>query len=115
MGSLPRKAAWQSLFKFHAEKKIEEAKQRRVPEQIAFIPEENDALAGFGEVNLELVKELRRRCPEQRIATVDLDATIIESHKQHALRRRFTECARHGRWLWQALSCRIRPLHAAQW
>ena len=46
---------------------------------------ENDALAGLGEVNRELVKELGRRCPEQRIATVDLDATIIESHKQQAL------------------------------
>ena len=78
-------AARQFLYQFHAEEKIEEAKQRREPEQIAFIPGENDALAGLGEVNRELVKELGRRCPEQRIATVDLDATIIESHKQQAL------------------------------
>ena len=79
-------AARQFLYEFHAEEKIEEAKQRREPEQIAFIPEENDALAGLGEVNRELVQELGRRCPNQRIATVDLDATIIESHKQQALR-----------------------------
>jgi Transposase DDE domain group 1 len=79
-------AARQFLYQFHAEEKIEEAKQRREPEQIAFIPEENDALAGLGEVNRELVQELGRRCPEQRIATVDQDATIIESHKEQALR-----------------------------
>jgi hypothetical protein len=29
---------------------------------------------------------LGRRCPDQRIATVDQDATIIESRKQLALR-----------------------------
>ena len=32
------------------------------------------------------VQELGRRCPDQRIATVDQDATIIESSKQLALR-----------------------------
>ena len=79
-------AARQFLNQFHGEEKIEEAKQRRGPEQIAFIPEESDALAGLGQVNQELVQELGRRCPEQRIATVDQDATIIESHKQQALR-----------------------------
>jgi hypothetical protein len=31
------------------------------------------------------VRELGRRCPEQRIATVDQDATILESHKREAL------------------------------
>ncbi len=37
-------------------------------------------------VNRGLVQELGRRCPEQRIATVDQDATIIGSSKQFALR-----------------------------
>jgi hypothetical protein len=37
-------------------------------------------------VNRALVQELGRRCPDQRIATVDQDATIIESRKQEALR-----------------------------
>jgi hypothetical protein len=75
----------QFLYQFHAEEKIEEAKQRRGAEQIAFIPEENDALAGLGEVNRELVQELGKRCPDQRIATLDQDATIIESRKREAL------------------------------
>jgi hypothetical protein len=75
----------QFLYQFHAEEKIEEAKQRRGAEQIAFIPEENDALAGLGEVNRELVQELGKRCPDQRIARLDQDATIIESRKREAL------------------------------
>ena len=37
-------------------------------------------------MNRGLVQEVGRRCPEQRIATVDQDATIIESRKQEALR-----------------------------
>jgi hypothetical protein len=72
-------AARQFLYQFHAEDKMEEAKQPRLPEQIAFIAEENDACRGWEDVNRELVQELGRRCPEQRIATVDLDATIIEA------------------------------------
>ncbi len=73
-------AARQFLNQFHSEEKIEQARQQRKPEQIAFIPEEADALSGLGEMNRELVREL-----EQRIATADQDATIIESHKREAL------------------------------
>ncbi|MHB2008876.1 MAG: DUF6361 family protein [Acidobacteriaceae bacterium] len=83
---LPSSVYWQGLNRFHCEEKLEQARDGRKPEQIAFIPEEADALAGLGEVNRELVRELGRRCPDQRIATVDQDATIIESHKQQALR-----------------------------
>jgi hypothetical protein len=74
------------LYQFHAEEKIEAAKQRRREDEIAYIPEETEALVGLGLVNRALVEELGRRCPEQRIATVDQDATIIESRKQEALR-----------------------------
>ena len=89
------------LYEFHEEAKIEEAKQRRAPEQIAYIPEETEALVGLGLVNRELVRELGRRCPDQRIATVDQDATIIESRKQEALRayegeRGISRCWRYG-------------------
>jgi len=74
------------LYQFHEEEKIEQAKQRRSGDQIAYIPEEAEALAGLGLVNRALVQELGRRCPDQQIATVDQDATIIESRKQEALR-----------------------------
>ena len=74
------------LYAFHEDAKIEEAKERRTGEQIAYIPEETEALRGLGLVNRELVRELGRRRPAQQIATVDQDATIIESRKQEALR-----------------------------
>lgn len=79
-------AARKFLYQFHEEEKIEEAKQRRSGDEIAYIPEETEALVGLGLVNRDLVQELGRRCPDQRIATVDQDATIIESRKQEALR-----------------------------
>ena len=74
------------LNQFHEEEKIEEAQRRRTGDQIANIPEENEPLEGLGLVNRALVQGLGRRCPDQRIATVDQDATIIESRKQLALR-----------------------------
>ncbi len=74
------------MNQFHEEKKIEAAKRGRVGDQIAHIPEENAPLDGLGMVNRALVQELGRRCPDQRIATVDQDATIIGSSKQFALR-----------------------------
>ena len=74
------------LNQFHEQDRIEAAKQARIGDQIAYIPEENAPLEGLGLVNRALVQELGRRCPDQRIATVDQDATIIESRKQFALR-----------------------------
>ena len=79
-------AARKFLNLFHEEQKIEEAKQGRLGDQIAYIPKENGPLEGLGLVNRALVQELGRRCPDQRIATVDQDATIIGSSKQFALR-----------------------------
>jgi len=73
-------------YQFHEEEKIEAAKRRRSGEEIASIPEEAEPLAGWGLVNRALVPEWGRRCPEQRIATGDQDATIIESRQQEALR-----------------------------
>lgn len=79
-------AARKFLYEFHDEEKIEEAKRRRASDEIAYIPEETEALQGLGMVNRDLVGRLGRRCPEQKIATVDQDATLIESRKQEALR-----------------------------
>jgi hypothetical protein len=78
-------AARQFLNAFHQEEKIEEAKQRRLPGQVAYIPGETLPLEGLGRVNRDLVQRFGERCPQQRIATVDQDATIIESRKQQAL------------------------------
>ena len=80
------RATLEFLYQFHDEQKIEEAKGRRGPEEIAYIPEESAPLQGLGRVNRRLVQELGSRCAEQGIATIDQDATIIESRKQEALR-----------------------------
>ena len=79
-------AARKFLYAFHQEALIDAAKAARGPEEIAYIPDESAPLRGLGRVNRELVGEVGRRCPDQRIATVDQDATIIESAKQDALR-----------------------------
>ena len=78
-------AARKFLYAFHEQEKIEQAKQQRLPEQIAYIPGESEPLAGLGKVNQDLIRRFAERCPEQKIATVDQDSTIIESRKQEAL------------------------------
>lgn len=77
-------AARKFLYQFHDEAKITEAKQQLALGQVAYIPGENAGLQGLGQVNRDLITELARRCPDQRIATIDQDATIIESHKREA-------------------------------
>ena len=72
------------LYEFHDEAKINEAKQQLPLGQVAYIPGENEALQGLGRVNGDLIGALGQRCPDQKIATVDQDATIIESRKQEA-------------------------------
>jgi hypothetical protein len=59
------------LDAFHEEEKIEEVQQRRRPDEIACIPEENRALAGLGQVNRDLIHRLGERRVDQKIATVD--------------------------------------------
>jgi hypothetical protein len=78
-------AARQFLNAFHQEEKFEEAQPRRLPGQIAYISDETQPLEGLGRVNRDCVQQVGERSPEQRIATVDQDATIMESRKQQAL------------------------------
>src|SRR5258707_10707068 len=78
-------AARKFLYAFHEEEKIAQAKQQRLPDQIAYIPSESEELEGLGKVNQDLIRRLGECCPEQQIATVDQDTTIIESRKQEAL------------------------------
>jgi hypothetical protein len=72
------------LYQFHEEKLIEEARQQLPLGQVAYIPGENAALQGLGRVNDDLLREMGRRGVPQKIATVDQDSTIIESHKKEA-------------------------------
>src|ERR1700730_13330900 len=52
------------LNAFHEEEKIEEAQQRRLADEIAYIPEENRALEGLGRVNRDLIHRLGERCAD---------------------------------------------------
>jgi hypothetical protein len=72
------------LYAFHDEEKIRAAEQGCGPEEKAYIPEENEALKGLGRVNRELIGEIGRRCPNQKIGTVDQDASIYVSQKREA-------------------------------
>jgi len=77
-------AARNFLYEFHAQAKIAEAKQPLSLGQVAYIPGENEALQGWAQVNRDLIQVLGARCADQKIATVDQDATIIESRKREA-------------------------------
>ncbi|HMD83853.1 MAG TPA: IS1380 family transposase [Terriglobia bacterium] len=78
-------AARHFLYQFHDEDKIIAAKQQLGLGKVAYIPGENEALQGLGQVNRDLMAAAGQRCPDQRMATVDLDSTIIESRKREAL------------------------------
>ena len=77
-------AARKFLYEFHDESKLEQAQKELPVGQVSYIAEESAPLRALAQVNQEMVEEIGRRCPDQKIATVDLDSTIIESDKREA-------------------------------
>lgn len=77
-------AARKFLYAFHDDEKVEQAQQERLPGQRAYIPGENEALEGLGQVNRDLIQAVGQRCPDQKIGTFDQDSTIVESSKREA-------------------------------
>jgi hypothetical protein len=77
-------AARKFLYQFHDETKLEEAQKELPVGQVSYIAEESALLRALAQVNQEMVQEVGRRCPGKKIATIDLDATIIESYKREA-------------------------------
>jgi len=77
-------AARKFLDQFHDDRLIEQAPPRLLPGQISYIPEENQALEGLGQVNTDLIRELARRGEPPKMATIDVDSTVIGSWKQEA-------------------------------
>ena len=74
------------LEAFHDPDKVAQARaQAQRQKQLSFIPKENSALWGLGQVACGVVRAIAARSnkPETR-ATIDQDATIIESHKRQA-------------------------------
>lgn len=72
------------LYAFHDEKRIEQAQAELPVGQVSYIPAESEPLRALAQVNQDLVREVGRRCAEHKIATVDLDGTVIESFKEQA-------------------------------
>jgi Transposase DDE domain group 1 len=77
-------AARKFLYEFHDESKLEQAQKELPVGQVSYIAEESTPLRALAQVNQEMVQEVGRRCVDQKIATVDLDTTIIESSKREA-------------------------------
>jgi len=86
LGYLPPspEGARKFLNHFHDDALLEQAQQALPLERTSYIPHENAPLAGLAQVNEDVIAILGRRLPEQKIATVDQDSTIIESWKQQA-------------------------------
>ncbi len=77
--SVPSESAvFRYLERFHDAE--EEAKREA---HRAFIPARSEALKGLGKVNSRLVGFIQSRSPH-REATLDMDATLVETHKQEA-------------------------------
>jgi Transposase DDE domain group 1 len=76
-------AARKFLYAFHDEKKIEEAQQLKRG-GAACIVGESRPLAGLQSVNRRLIAGVGAGAQNQKIGTVDADATIIESDKREA-------------------------------
>ena len=77
-------AARKFLYQFHDEEKLKQAQRELPAGQVSYIPDESAPLRGLAQVNQDLVREIGRRCADQKIATIDLDATVIESWKKEA-------------------------------
>jgi len=71
-------AAFRFLESFH-----DEQEEKRRFEGKAFIPKAKKALRGLTRVNADLVAFAQRIAP-QPVATLDMDATLVESHKKTA-------------------------------
>jgi hypothetical protein len=77
-------AARKFLYQFHDESRIEAAQRELAVGQVSYIPSESEPLRGLAQVNQDVVQAVGRRCAEQKIATIDVDATVIESWKREA-------------------------------
>ena len=85
VGALPGADALRTfLYAFHSEELIVRAQEARKEGQVAYIPEENEVLGELAAVNEAFVGRISRLGPGTK-ATLDHDATVLESHKREAL------------------------------
>lgn len=76
-------AARQFLLSFHDEELLAEARTKMGLEEKSLVAPESEALLGLGRVVEHLVHRVFLNRPAQ-VATMEMDATIIESHKREA-------------------------------
>lgn len=72
-----------SVHRFLADFHDAEQEAQRVAHK-AFIPKAKDPLVGLYDLNADLLGALQRWAPS-KVATLDMDATLVASHKQSAL------------------------------
>lgn len=72
-----------AIFRYLAAFHDPEQEAKRLP-HTAFIPAPNEHLQALGRVNADFVAFVQSRSP-QRQATLDMDATLVSSHKEQAL------------------------------
>ena len=72
-------AVFRYLMGFH-----DEGEEKKREPHKAFIPAPNEALDGLRRVNSDLLAFVQRH-RSQRVATLDMDATLVETHKKDAL------------------------------
>jgi hypothetical protein len=77
-------AARSFLLGFHDENLLKTARSENPADEASVIYPEGAALVGLARVQEHVVAELSRHRP-QSVATLEMDATIIESHKKQAL------------------------------
>jgi hypothetical protein len=72
------------LYDFHEDGLIEKAeKQASDAKEKSYVPEESARLKGLAQAQTDFVGEVARRWPQTK-ATIDIDATLQESHKREA-------------------------------
>ena len=71
------------LYEFHDETLIEAAKAALPAGEVSYVPAENALLQGLGRVQRDLVHAVAAR-GRAKLATLDIDGTIAESHKREA-------------------------------
>ena len=77
------KASASSVFRYLNRFHDGEQEKLREPEK-SFIPAPNAYIRALVEVRGDFVASVQRRCP-QKVATLDMDATLVETHKNGAL------------------------------
>jgi hypothetical protein len=79
-GGVPSPSAiFRYLNEYH-----DENQEKLRPKQGAFIPKPTENLRGLCLVNRSLIEAAQRRSP-QSVATIDMDATLVASHKEETL------------------------------